>query len=120
MLKKISYGIAAGLTAMTFNASVNASDVTLRFAHFWPSVAGMHKELFQTWADTIKAESGGKIAVDIYPSATLAKPPAQYEAVKNRIADVTATVQGYTANRFPLTQVVELPGLVKTAKQVHA
>lgn len=117
MLKKLSYGIAAGLTAMTFNASVNASDVTLRFAHFWPSVAGMHKELFQTWADTIKEESGGKIAVDIYPSATLAKPPAQYEAVKNRIADVTATVQGYTANRFPLTQVVELPGLVKTAKQ---
>ncbi len=63
----------------------------------------------------MEKESGGRIRVEVYPSATLAKPPAQYEAVRSRIADVTATVQGYTANRFPLTQVVELPGIVRDA-----
>ena len=31
----------------------------------------------------------------MYPAATLAKPPAQSEAVKNQISDMTATVQGY-------------------------
>lgn len=94
-----------------------AAEVTLRFAHFWPPVSSTHKVLFQGWADAVQEQSDGRIAVELYPSATLAKPPAQYEAVKNRIADVTATVLGYTANRFPLTQVVELPGIVSEAVQ---
>lgn len=119
MFKKVAAAaVACTLAAGTLSAApAQAADTTLRFAHFWPAVAGAHKELFQVWADTIKAESGGSLNVEIYPSQTLAKAPAQYDAVKNRIADLTATVQGYTANRFPLTQVVELPGLVKTAKQ---
>jgi len=103
-------GIALLLTGPVF-----AAEVTLRFAHFWPAVSGTHKQLYQVWADTVEKESGGRIRVEVYPSATLAKPPAQYEAVRSRIADITATVQGYTANRFPLTQVVELPGIVRDA-----
>ncbi|MCB2101873.1 MAG: TRAP transporter substrate-binding protein [Rhodobacterales bacterium] len=108
--------VALGLQTATAPAA-QAADVTLRFAHFWPAVAGTHKRLFQVWADSVEKDSGGRIKVEIYPSATLAKPPAQYDAVKNHIADVTATVLGYTANRFPLAQVVEVPGLVKNAAQ---
>ncbi|MGQ9367952.1 TRAP transporter substrate-binding protein [Azospirillum sp. ST 5-10] len=115
MLRTFAAAALAGTIACGIAAPTQAADVTLRFAHFWPAVAEAHKDLFQAWADTVKKESDGRIAVDIYPSQTLAKPPAQYEAVKNRIADMTATVQGYTANRFPLTQVVELPGIVKNA-----
>lgn len=106
MKKTIAALALAGTMAVGVAAPAQAADVTLRFAHFWPAVADAHKELFQAWADTVKKESDGRIEVQIYPSATLAKPPAQYEAVKNRVADMTATVQGYTANRFPLTQVV--------------
>ncbi|SDH05923.1 TRAP transporter substrate-binding protein [Roseospirillum parvum] len=94
-----------------------AAEVTLRFSHFWPAVTGMHKEMFQVWADSVQTASQGRIEVEIYPSSTLAKAPAQYDAVIDRIADMTATVQGYTAGRFPLSQVVELPGLVHTAAQ---
>ncbi|PLX44197.1 MAG: C4-dicarboxylate ABC transporter substrate-binding protein [Hyphomicrobiales bacterium] len=116
MIKTLRNGLLTGLMALGIaSGPASAADVTLRFAHFWPSVAGMHKNLFQVWADTVMKDSGGRIKVEIYPSATLAKPPAQYDAVKNRIADITATVLGYTANRFPLSQVVELPGLVKNA-----
>lgn len=98
-------------------SSVNAAEVTLRFAHFWPAVAGMHKNVYQKWADAVEKESAGRIKVEMYPSATLAKPPAQYEAVKQGVADITATVLGYSANRFPLSQVVELPGVIETAAQ---
>lgn len=118
MIKKLTLTAISGLLATGIAASsVSAADVTLRFAHFWPPVAGMHKNLFTVWADTVMKDSNGRIKVELYPSATLAKPPAQYDAVKNRIADVTATVLGYTANRFPLSQVVEVPGLVKNAAQ---
>lgn len=116
MIKKLTLTALSGLMAVgVMSTSASAADVTLRFAHFWPSVAGMHNNLFKVWADTVMKTSNGRIKVEIYPSATLAKPPAQYDAVKNRIADVTATVLGYTANRFPLSQVVELPGLAKNA-----
>lgn len=119
MLKKVAAAAVACAVATGVLAPdrAEAAEATLRFAHFWPAVAGAHKDLFQVWADTVAKESGNRIAVEVYPAQTLAKAPAQYDAVKSRIADVTATVQGYTANRFPLTQVVELPGLAKTAKQ---
>lgn len=116
-MKKLAKTLAITTAALAFSASAQAADITLRFAHFWPAVSPIHKEVFQGWADKVEADSNGRIKVQIYPGATLSKPPAQYDAVINRIADITATVQGYTANRFPLTQIVELPGIVKTAEQ---
>ncbi len=117
MLKFVKKTTLIGLAAATTAVSAQAADVTLRVGHLWPSVAGPHTQLMQVWADTIEAESEGRIKVEVYPSGALAAPPAQYDAVKNRIMDVTGTVQGYTANRFPLTQVVELPGVVDSGKQ---
>lgn len=99
------------VTGLSIGASAMAADVTLRVGHLWPAVAGPHTQLMDVWAKTIEAESNGRISVEVYPSGALAAPPAQYDAVKNRIMDVTATVLGYSANRFPLTQVVELPGV---------
>ena len=108
---------ATALSISLFTASnvLAAPEVTLRFSHFFPSVSGQHKDIFLKWKEAVESESAGRIAVELYPSSTLAKPPAQYDAVKNRIADITNTVQGYTANRFPLTQIVELPGVSKDA-----
>lgn len=97
-------------------SSAFSAEYTLRFAHHFPAVSAPHKLIFQAWADAVEKESGGRINVEVYPSATLAKPTAQYDSVVNRIADVTATIQGYTANRFPLTQIVELPGVAKSAE----
>ncbi|WP_286237859.1 TRAP transporter substrate-binding protein [Neptuniibacter halophilus] len=117
-MKKPMLKSALALTAaMMVQAPAQAAEYTLRLAHFFPPVAGQHKVIAEGWAEKIEKDSNGRIEVEVYPSSTLAKPPAQYDAVKNRIADVTLTVQGYTANRFPLTQVVELPGIVKTAAQ---
>jgi TRAP-type C4-dicarboxylate transport system substrate-binding protein len=109
------------LSALTFSATllagaVQAADHNLRFAHFWPATSGMHKA-FEAWGQALEDASDGRIEMEFYPSQTLAKAPQSYDAVKNRIADITATVLGYSANRFPLTQVVELPGLAKTAVQ---
>lgn len=103
------------IAVLIIQLPVNAAEYTLRFAHFFPAVSSQHKEIFQVWADQVEKDSKGRIAVDMYPSSTLSKPPAQYDAVINRIADITATIQGYTANRFPLTQIVELSGLSSNA-----
>lgn len=116
MRKHIETASLIGL--LTFVATaVKAEDITLRVGHFWPVVAAMHTDVIQAWADAVEAESDGRINVEVYASGQLAAPPAQYDAVKNRIMDATATVQGYNANRFPLTQVIELPGVSDSGKQ---
>jgi TRAP-type transport system periplasmic protein len=114
MLKKISaVTLIAGLTA----AAAHAQEVTLRMGHLWPAVSGNHLNLMQAWADKVQADSNGRIKVEVYPGGTLVPPAEQYDAVRNRIMDITATVQGYTANRFPLTQIVELPGVSDNGAQ---
>lgn len=108
-------GIAAA-TAMIASFSAQAADVTLRFAHPWPAGSAIHNGL-EEWSQSLNQASDGRIEVQLFPSQTLAKAAKSYDAVIGRIADVTATVQGYTANRFPLTQVIELPGMVETGAQ---
>ncbi|WLD58462.1 TRAP transporter substrate-binding protein [Salinispirillum sp. LH 10-3-1] len=113
-LKKVS---AITLLASLVSVSAQAQQVTLRMGHLWPAVSGNHIDLMQAWADKVQADSNGRIRVEVYPGGTLVPPTEQYEAVRNRIMDITATVQGYTANRFPLTQIVELPGVSDSGTQ---
>lgn len=107
--------LAASIASITV-ASAQAA-TTLRMAHFWPGASGINQEIFEAWANTIEEESGGELRVEMFPSGTLAKPDAIYEAVGNGIADIGATAQGYTAGRFPLSQIVELPGVATNATQ---
>lgn len=107
--------LAASIAGMTA-ASAQAA-TTLRMAHFWPGASGINQDIFEAWAATLEEESGGELDVEMFPSGTLAKPDSIYEAAVNGIADIGATAQGYTAGRFPLSQIVELPGVATTATQ---
>ncbi|WP_280554036.1 TRAP transporter substrate-binding protein [Halomonas sp. 25-S5] len=107
--------LAASIAGL--GAASAQSATTLRMAHFWPGASGINQEIFKAWAATIEEESGGELRVEMFPSGTLAKPDSLYEAAANGIADISATAQGYTAGRFPLSQVVELPGVATTATQ---
>ncbi|SHF27491.1 TRAP-type C4-dicarboxylate transport system, substrate-binding protein [Marinomonas polaris DSM 16579] len=88
---------------------------TLRLAHFWPANSSVGN-VIQDWADSIENDSNKQLKIEIYPSQTLAKAAQSYASTVNGIADITVTAQGYMAGRFPLTQVVELPGLITTAE----
>jgi TRAP-type C4-dicarboxylate transport system substrate-binding protein len=116
-MKKQVYQAALVIgTIILIPFQVCAAEYTLRLSHFFPASAGTNKEIFKPWAKAVEKDSGGRIKVDIYPSSTLAKPTAQYDAAAlYRIADISVAIQGYTANRFPLTQIVELPGVSKDA-----
>lgn len=107
---------AAALAALTLGAATQASADNLRFAHFMPPVTWQHTDLFEGWAAAVKEASGGEVDVTVFPAQTLGKAPAGYDNAKNGVADLAWTLQGYTAGRFPLTQVIELPGLFETAE----
>lgn len=128
MKTKLSLGIAfATLMTMsgcsdnqqnTANANGGSDEViTLRFAHFMTATDSINTEGFEPWAKKIEEDSNGRIKVEIYPSATLSKPGAAYDAAAKGTVDIAMQVQGYTAGRFPLTQIVELPGIANTAEE---
>ena len=89
---------------------------SLKYAHFMPAGSWQNQTLFKDWAETVSKESSGALNVTVFPAQTLGKAPAGYDNAKNGITDIAWTVQGYTANRFPLSQIIELPGLFETAE----
>ncbi|MDR5905326.1 TRAP transporter substrate-binding protein [Franzmannia qiaohouensis] len=108
-----SLTLAAGLAALPALAEAT----TLRIAHVWPGGSMVDRELFGAWAESVEEASEGRLSVEIYPGQTLASADNTYQGAVSGIADIGATAQGYSAGRFPLTQVIELPGVSLSSRQ---
>ncbi|MDH2435560.1 TRAP transporter substrate-binding protein [Pokkaliibacter sp. MBI-7] len=108
---------SAVLMASACLSTMASATTVLRFAHHWPATAAAQKDLFEKWAEAVEKESNGELKVQLFPSQTLTKADSAYQGTVNGISDISAVVQGYTAGRFPLTQVVELPGVSLSATQ---
>ncbi len=126
----LSLAVACGLTACSNDsktgetgsdgstATAPAEVTTLRFSHFWPATSFMQVDVFEPWAKKIEEDSKGRLKVEIYPSAQLSKPNATYDSAVKGAIDIGSQAQGYTAGRFPLSQITELPGLSNSATQM--
>ncbi len=101
------------------DAASSKETTTLRFAHFWPATSATHTDVFEPWAKKVEEESNGRLKVEIFPSATLTKADAAYDAAAKGTVDIGSQLQGYTNGRFPLTQITELPGLSNSATQMN-
>lgn len=63
-----------------------------------------------TWCALLEKESNGRMKCNILPKAVTA-PPGTFDAVRDGLADISFTVDGYTPGRFINTQVAEFPFL---------
>ena len=100
-----------GVAALLATASLaQAQEITLKVHHFLPPPSTAHAKFITPWCDKINKESGGKLKCQIYPAMQLGgTPPQLYDQVKDGVADIVWTLPGYTAGRFPLVEVFELP-----------
>ena len=62
------------------------------------------------WCDEVEKESAGRMKCNILPKGVVAAP-GTFDAVRDGLADVSYTVDGYTPGRFINTQVAEFPFL---------
>lgn len=93
----------------------------LRLAHFMSPQHVMHTEMMAPWAEQLRNETNGELDVQIFPARQLGgSPPGQYNMAVGGIADIAFGLQGYTASRFPLTTVSELPGFAENAHEATA
>lgn len=113
----LSLGLVAVLATGLPAIPAQGQEVTLRVHHFLPTPSVTHKKFIEPWARKVEAESGGRIKIDIYPSMQLGgRPPALYDQVRDGVADIVWTLPGYTAGRFPITEVFELPFMAASAE----
>lgn len=117
MLRKI---MLAGLSASALSISAfsaMAADVVLKLHQMLPPQATIPAKVLAPWAEKVKADSGGKIEVQLYPAMQLGgKPSDLVDQVKDGVVDVIWTVIGYTPGRFPKSEAFELPFMVTTGE----
>ncbi len=90
--------------------SAKAQAVTLRLQQQLPAAAPVPRNFLTPWAKKIEDESKGRIKIELYHSMQLGgTPPQVYEQAKDGVIDITWTLPGYTPNRFPKSEVFELP-----------
>jgi TRAP-type transport system periplasmic protein len=64
----------------------------------------------KNWCDLLEKESTGRMKCNILPKG-VAAAPGTFDAVRDGLADISYTVDGYTPGRFINTQVAEFPFL---------
>ena len=74
-------------------------------------------KLLVPWCDSIAKDSGNRLKCQIYPAMQLGgAPPQLIDQAKDGVADIVWTLPGYTAGRFPLMEVFELPFMSASAE----
>jgi TRAP-type C4-dicarboxylate transport system substrate-binding protein len=100
--------IAAGFAALAGGAS--AQTINLKLHHFLGPKAPAHTQMLAPWAERVEKASGGKVKIELFPSMALGgKPPQLINQARDGVVDLIWTVNGYTANLFPRSEVFELP-----------
>jgi TRAP-type C4-dicarboxylate transport system substrate-binding protein len=109
--------VATLIVAAALALPVSAQEVTLKVHHFWPPGAMPPSTLLVPWCDRIAKDSNNRMKCQIYPAMQLGgTPPQLIDQVKDGVADIVWTLPGYTAGRFPVMEVFELPFMSASAE----
>ena len=82
--------------------------VELTYSIFFPATHG-NTILAAEWAKEIEKRTNGAVKITMFPGATLTPANQCYDGVVKGISDIGMSVLSYTAGRFPLTEVIDMP-----------
>lgn len=106
---KFRLAASAALSAILFMGA-SASAQTVFSASSWVPPTHTLSVAQKEWCDALEKESAGRMKCNILPKAVSA-PPGTFDAVRDGLADISFTVDGYTPGRFVNTKVAEFPFL---------
>ena len=105
----------AAFAALTVSPVAQAQ--TVLTVSSWLSPTHTLSETQKEWCAELEKKTAGKAKCNILPRA-VAAPPGTFDAVRNGLADLSYTVQGYTPGRFVTTQMAEVPFLGNSSETV--
>ena len=106
-------GPATVLAALGMSAAASAQTVLTMSS--WVPPTHTLTEGQRDWCALLEQKVPGKIKCNQLPRAVSAAP-GTFDAVRNGLADLSFTVQGYTPGRFVTTQIAEFPFLGDSAE----
>lgn len=112
---KIKYlAPVAALASMLAGGVASAEELSL--SYFMGPKHPMNAAVFTPFAERLAEVSGGELTVKQFPGGALnSAPPKQYSTLLSGIADVAFGLPGYTADLFPVTNTVTVPGVCPDA-----
>lgn len=113
-MKKLATACAAGAVALAATAA--ASQTVLTVSTWASPNHNMNATTFPRISEMLQECSGGDLSLKL--EYGLAPPPAQYDTVRDGVADMTWIVHGYTPGKFVTTKLAELPGIPGNAEQI--
>ena len=105
--------VAAILAGMT--GAANSAEVELRLSHWVPPTHPIQTLGIEPWIKSIEEESNGRIHITIFPAQQLGAAPDHYDMTRDGIADIGYVNPGYTAGRFPIYSLLEIPFHIRDA-----
>jgi TRAP-type C4-dicarboxylate transport system substrate-binding protein len=95
-----------------------AEPIKLKMAYFSSDRTTTYLAAIKPFVDAVNAEAADLVQIDVSVSGTLGKNPIQQlQLVLDGTADLAFVVPGYTPERFPDNEVIELPGLFKNIRE---
>jgi TRAP-type C4-dicarboxylate transport system substrate-binding protein len=114
---RVVRSLAAIGAALAFACPALAQEVVLKVHHFWPPGAMPPSTILTPWCDKIAKDSGNKMKCQIYPAMQLGGTPQNLiDQAKDGVVDIVWTLPGYTAGRYPMMEVFELPFMSSSAE----
>lgn len=107
--KTLALTLSAAAVALTAGAT-SAQEYTFRLHHFLGAQSPAQTQMLEPWAEAVEENSGGEVAIEIFPNMTLGgRPQELVSQARDGVVDLVWTVNGYTPGLFPRTEVFELP-----------
>jgi len=107
---------SATALALIFAATTATAETNLTISTWAGPNHAMNSAVFPKLAEMLSECSGGDLTAKM--EFGLAPPPAQYDTVRDGVADLTWIVHGYTPGKFVTTKLAELPGIPGNAEQI--
>ena len=114
-MKKTLAALAA-LIPLSMAGNAVAADKTLTISSWAGPAHTMNAHVFPMMISEMEKCSGGSLSAKV--EFGLASPPAQYDTVRDGVADIGWIVYGYTPGKFETTKLAELPGNTGNATQM--
>lgn len=83
--------------------------IELKYSSFFPAQYGLGQAA-DAWAKEVEKRTNGQVKIMVYPGGTLTKATECYEGVVMGTSDIGQSCLAYTRGRFPLMEVIDLPG----------
>ena len=100
--------LAAAGAALALTAQAASADVTLSYSPWLPETYPLNDAVLRPWMEDVERVTEGRVTFNWLPKA-VGTAPAQFDVVRDGLADMALVLPGYTPGRFELIELGELP-----------